>query len=216
METRSIQQAFLEKTCEQIEILEEGANRFRIFTPFTFGDGDHIAIVLKQERGQWILSDEGDTLSHLSLLGVSDTIIYGTRRSLVDGILQEFNAENWDGELVARIEHEQYGSALYNFVQTIVKISDLVYLSKERVKSTFLEGFKNLIKEAIPNENRYEFDWHDGERDPDARYKVDCRINHLERPLAIFALQNDEKIRVFRIWYDIVMTYTFSGICSHY
>jgi Domain of unknown function DUF1828 len=195
MEMLSIKKTFLKEVCGEIEILEEGSNRFRVFTPFTFGDGDHVVIVLKQEFGQWILTDEGDTLFHLSLLGLPESAIYGTRRDLIDGILEEFAVRERGGELIAKIEQEQYGIVLYRFIQAIVKISDLVYLSQERVKSAFLEDFRTLIEAAIPNANRYEFNWSDRQRDSNERYKVDCRINFLQRPLMVFALQNDDKIR---------------------
>ena len=41
-------------------------NRFLVFTPFTFDDGDHLAIVLKRYDKHWFLSDEGHTYMHLS------------------------------------------------------------------------------------------------------------------------------------------------------
>jgi hypothetical protein len=126
METKDLQRELLKKAGEEIQILEEGQNRFRIFTPFMFGDGDHIAIVLKQEGNTWILSDEGDTYAHLSILGVSDNLLYGTRRDLITGILEEFHAEDRGGELIARLDFDKSGSILYNFIQTLVKISDLV------------------------------------------------------------------------------------------
>jgi Domain of unknown function DUF1828 len=195
MEATTIQKEFLQKTSEEIRIHEEGLNRFRIFTPFMLGDGDHIAVVLKKEYGQWILTDEGDTLSHLNLMGLSESAIYGTRRDLINGILEEFNSEDRDGEIVTTVNSDTYGSSLYSFLQMIIRMSDLVYLSKDRVKSAFLEDFKDLIREAIPYENRCEFDWYSKEFDQDSRYKIDCRVNNMERPLAIFALQNDEKIR---------------------
>ncbi|NJL40048.1 MAG: DUF1828 domain-containing protein, partial [Leptolyngbyaceae cyanobacterium SM1_4_3] len=103
MEAKNIQQILLKRAYEEVEVFEEGMNRFRVFTPFMFGDGDHISVVLKKEREQWILSDEGDTLSHLSLLGVSENVLYGTRCDLVNGILEEFNTENRGGELVVRV-----------------------------------------------------------------------------------------------------------------
>jgi Domain of unknown function DUF1828 len=195
MEAATIQQEFLQKTSEEIRILEEGLNRFRIFTPFMLGDGDHIAVVLKKEYGQWILTDEGDTFSHLNLMGLPESAIHGTRRDLINGILEECNSEDRDGEIFTRVNSETYGSSLYSFLQMIIRVSDLIYLSKDRVKSAFLEDFKTLIQEAVPDENRREFNWHNIADDPDSKYKVDCRINHMEKPLVIFALQNDDKIR---------------------
>ena len=42
---------------------------------------------------------------------------------------------------------------------------------------------------------RRAFEWYDPEHDPDKRYVVDCRINNLARPLFIYALTNDDRVR---------------------
>jgi len=49
-----------------MRLTQEGENRFRVFTPFMFEDGDHLAIVLKREQEHWMLSDEGHTYMHLT------------------------------------------------------------------------------------------------------------------------------------------------------
>ena len=62
-----IQSAFSKSVCSQISLVQEGLNRYRVFTPFYFDDGDHLAIVLKKdESGQMVFSDEGHTLMHIS------------------------------------------------------------------------------------------------------------------------------------------------------
>jgi hypothetical protein len=48
--------------------------------------------------------------------------------------------------------------------------------------------------EQVPAD-RIEFDWHHPRRDPDGYYTVDCRINGSDRPLIVFALNNDTKTR---------------------
>ena len=47
MTIKSIEQDFIEKVSEKIRIVPDGKDRFRVFTPFRFDDGDHISIVLK-------------------------------------------------------------------------------------------------------------------------------------------------------------------------
>ena len=51
MTIKSIQQDFIEKVSEKIRVGPDGKDRFRVFTPFRFDDGDHISIVLKKEQG---------------------------------------------------------------------------------------------------------------------------------------------------------------------
>ena len=71
---------------------------------------------------------------------------------------------------------------------------DLSYLSRERVRSTFMEDFRALLTEAVPEERRV-FDWNDPDRDPQGMYAVDCRINGMTRPLFVNALPGDRKTR---------------------
>ena len=48
MNTAGIEKSFREKVCAKVRIVLEGDERFRVFTPFLFEDGDHLAIVLKK------------------------------------------------------------------------------------------------------------------------------------------------------------------------
>jgi hypothetical protein len=51
MLTETIERNFREKVCSELSLMSEGINRFRVFTPFLFDDGDNLAIVLKKENG---------------------------------------------------------------------------------------------------------------------------------------------------------------------
>ena len=66
MTPETIETDFKQKVCDQIRVVPEGMDRYRIFTPFLFEDGDHLAIVLKNQREKWLLSDEGHTYMHLT------------------------------------------------------------------------------------------------------------------------------------------------------
>jgi hypothetical protein len=187
-------QSFREKVSSEIHLETEGLNRYRVFTPFMYDDGDHLSIVLKRIGDNWGLSDEGNSLMRLTY-GISERDLHqGTRRQIIDGALSAFSVEDRDGELIAMVEDDRYGDALYSFVQALLKISDVTFLSRERVRSTFLEDLRNFISNVIP-ENRREFDWHDSHHDPQAMYPVDCHINGIKRPLFLFGLQNDDRAR---------------------
>jgi hypothetical protein len=79
-------------------------------------------------------------------------------------------------------------------VQALLKITDVTYLSRERVKSAFMEDFRAFMESYVP-ESRRAFDWHDGQHDPEGKYIVDCRINGRPRPVFVQALPNDDKVR---------------------
>jgi hypothetical protein len=194
MASDRIERDFREKVCAQIRLAAEGLGRFRVFTPFRFEDGDHLAIVLKQENGSWVLTDEGHTYMHLTYDLEERDLQRGTRQKIIANALSAFQVEDREGELVLSIPEQRYGDALYSYVQALLKISDVTYLSRERVRSTFLEDFRAFVEEHVP-EHRREFDWFDSEHDPEGKYPVDCRVNGLARPLFVYALPGDDRVR---------------------
>ena len=190
----SIEQEFVEKVSEQVRLIADGANRYRVFTPFHFDDGDHLAIVLRQIGQRWQLTDEAHTYMHLSYQIDVESLRRGQRKMIVESALSMFQVNDYGGELVLDIENGQFGDALFSFVQALLKISDVTYLSRERVRSAFMDDFRDFLSELVPAERRA-FDWHDPIRDPEKLYNVDCHINGLARPLFVYALGSDLKTR---------------------
>jgi hypothetical protein len=198
MNIAAVEKQFKKKVCEKIEIVSEGKDRFQIFTPFMFNDGDHLVSLLKKLPQGWVISDEGHTYMHLSYeIDVKD-LERGTRQKIINSVLSMFGLEDEDGELIAKVDNESYGDALYSFIQGVLKISDVSYLTRERVKSTFLEDFRNFVEDKVPQHRRV-FDFHDKNHDPEAKYIVDCCINGAKRPLFVFAIPGDDKCQVATI-----------------
>lgn len=198
MNTETVREEFKGRVSEQIDLEPEGEGRFLVMTPFRFEDGDHFAIILKREADGWILTDEASTLMHLSYWLDEKAIESGNRQEIVNNSLSCFSVENRDGELVIPVLEERFGDALFNFVQALTKVTDISFLSREIVRSTFLEDFKAFIRSEVPRD-RFEFDWKDQGRDAKGHYPVDCRINHLKRPLFVYALPGAEKVSVATI-----------------
>lgn len=194
MSIETIERDFHEKVSAKVRLAAEGINRFRVLTPFLFEDGDHLAIVLKQEGERWVLSDEAHTYMHLTYDIDERDLHVGTRRKIISNALSTFRVEDRDGELVLDVPEERYGDALYSFVQALLRITDVSFLSRERVHSTFMEDFQTLLGETVPDDRR-SFDWHDRGNDPRGMYSVDCRINDMPRPLFVHALSGDDKTR---------------------
>jgi hypothetical protein len=92
------------------------------------------------------------------------------------------------------VSEGHFGDALFNFVQALAKVTDISFLSRERVRSTFLEDFRNFLRTHVPEE-RLTFEWTDSVRDPKKHYPVDCRINGMKRQLFVYALANERKVQ---------------------
>jgi hypothetical protein len=193
--TQSIERDFKTRVCEQIELRQEGEGRFLVFTPFRFDDGDHFGIVLKEENSGWVLSDEANTLMHLSYqLNDADIDSDSSRGQLIETSLAGFSVQNREGELVLPVVENRFGDALFDFIRALTKVTDVSFLSRERVRSTFLEDFRVFLRSKIP-ENRLQFDWFDEKNDPHRRYRVDAHINGMRQPLYVYALQSDDKVK---------------------
>ncbi len=190
----NIERDFKRKVCDQIRLTSEGLDRYRVFTPFMFDDGDHLAIVLRRDQGRWVLSDEGYTYMHLTYDLDEKDFERGTRASIVANALNAFSVDDRSGELVLAIREDRYGDSLYSFVQALLKITDITFLSREQVRSTFLQDFRAFLEERVP-QRHLAFDWHDPVQDPEGKYCVDCKVNGAQRPLLVYALPADDKVR---------------------
>jgi hypothetical protein len=194
MELLKVEQEFKEKVCTEIRILPEGVNRFRVFTPFKFDDGDHLALVMKRFQDDWILSDEGHTYMHLSYFLDIDSLEKGTRAKIISDTLLNFGINDNEGVLVAKLKENNWGDIFYNFIQGLVKITDVTYLTRERIRSTFWQDFKLFLEQTIEKE-RVSFNYHDERHDPVGKYPIDCKVNGTLKPLFIFTIHNDDKCR---------------------
>ena len=136
MSIESIEQDLRRKVSSTIRVSGEGIDRFRVFTPFLFDDGDHLVIVLKKEGTRWVLSDEAHTYMHLTYDIEEKDLHRGTRQKTISNALSRFGIEDQEGELVLEVPEERYGDALYSFVQGLLKITGVSFLSRERDVST--------------------------------------------------------------------------------
>ncbi len=197
-----IETHFRSIVAESVTLRPEGEHRYLIANPFTFDDGDHLAVVLKLENGEWVLSDEGHTFMHLSYSIDENSYKDGTRGKIIDNVVSSHGIRNRDGELIISLNGhsdsmlgETAGNALYDLIQAILKISDVTYLSRERVQTTFFEDFRRLITDTVPRE-RVAFNWFNPDLDPKGHYKVDAYINgSASPPLAVYALSSDLQVR---------------------
>jgi hypothetical protein len=190
----AIESAFRARVADQVRIEPEGIDRFRVFTPFQFPDGDSLAIVLRHLGDQWILSDEGHTLMHLSYSIDETDLVRGGRARIIEDAITAFSLQDVDGQLALPVPDEKFGEALFDYVQALLKITDVTYLTRERVQTTFMEDLRQLIVSRLPGD-RATFRWHEPQLDPEAKYEVDVRIAGRTRPLFVFGLANDDKVR---------------------
>jgi hypothetical protein len=202
MVSEDIIQAFKESACGEIDIVSSGLNRYLVQAPFTFTDGDHYVVILRQEGQNWILSDEGHTLMHLSYELRDREYEAGNRRKIIEEVLNSYQLGNRDGELVLTIPPGRYGDALFTFVQAITRITDMTFLDRAIVKSTFHEDFNRLVSEKAREAGiqNITFGYTHPVKDPQGKYPVDVRLNGVtSQQVLMFAVGNDDQCQTATI-----------------
>ena len=195
----TVEKNFKETVCKEIVLLPEGQNRYQVLTPFRFNDGDHFAVVLKKSGDSWVLSDEGHTFMHLSYRMDIKCLEKGNRAKIISNTLSEFGIRDENGVLTSTLDIENSGNIFYDFLQGLTKITDVTYLSRETVRSTFYEDFKEFMALTVPPD-RIQFDYKIVDRDPVGNYTVDCKVNGMRKPLFIFAIGSDAKCKDVTIY----------------
>lgn len=186
--------SFRERVCREIDLVPEGLDRYLVSTPFEFDDGDSLQIVLQRREGKWMLTDEGHTFMRLTYDIDEGDLNRGTRQRIIANALSPFGIEDRDGRLVLPVPDERFGDALFSFVQGILKIADVSYLSRERVVSTFQDDFREFLAGVVP-EGKLAFDWCHQHHDPRGIYKADCRVETADRPMFVYGLHADGRTR---------------------
>jgi hypothetical protein len=129
-------------SCSDLEVERRTTNRFMIHTGYTYPDGDELHILLVDNDGKWILTDEGHTTMWLSYENFKIT---DSRRNLLDRTLNTNGVTLSDGELYIEVNPNSAGLGLRSIIQAEIQIADLLYLSKENVKDTFMEDLKSAF-----------------------------------------------------------------------
>ena len=191
-----LRKQFKDSVCDSIEVIQQGINRFVVETPFAFEDGDSYVIVMIKKRNSWVLTDEGHTLMHLSYwMEDIDDLASGNRNDILLGVLASHSMNLTEtGEIEIEILENDYGNALFTFIQGITNIMDLTFLSRERVKSTFLEDFYKFMIGNIPRE-RLIVNWNEPEIDRDSKYVVPYYISGLREPTLVFPIDNENRVK---------------------
>jgi hypothetical protein len=116
------------------------------------------------------------------------------RALLIEQALRAAGVNDSGGELILEVTRDHFGEALFAFAQALTRIVEVAKWTKEHVRSTFIDDFRDLLSSVIPAD-RIQFDYSDPVHDPDGKYAVDCKVNGMPRPLYVFAVNGDLKCK---------------------
>lgn len=115
-------ESFRQSACRDITLVPEGTDRYRVFSPFMFPDGDHVALVLKREDSGWVLSDEGHTMMHLSYRMEDQDPHSEKRKEIINDIYAEHGIEERKGEFICLVQDEQCGDDVVRMAEGLMKL----------------------------------------------------------------------------------------------
>lgn len=124
---------FLAQTKSGIRFNYESEKVCRVFTPFTFGDGDHLVIALKNNDENLHLTDEAHLHTRFYYFFEKNEF-YNPQKAFLLGYIkncyQNFNVDNRQGELIKVVDASNKPYALYDFIQCLVTVTNIIELGK--------------------------------------------------------------------------------------
>lgn len=117
--------------------LREVNDHVEITTPYLDRHNDHIQFYVKRNKSGYILTDDGYTIDDLKHSGCKlDT---PKRQDLLKLTLNGFGVQMERDTLTVHATAENFNLRKHNFVQAMLAVNDLFYLSVPMVASLFLE-----------------------------------------------------------------------------
>lgn len=132
---------FLSKSYQINEL--DGADE--IVTPFTDNIGDNITLYLSKEKNNRIkLDDDGYTLENLKMMNVN---LSDTRYQLINRIRSQYDVSiSDDGILFNTGTTLDFPRMKLNLTSAIIKIGDLSFTQKSRVRGMFVDDVISTLK----------------------------------------------------------------------
>lgn len=120
-----------------------------ITTPSIDSFGDSINLILKQEGNRIKVSDDSYVIWNLEAHGLNVSQKNSRRNQLLHSIL-DFESVNFDtktNEIYKISSMKNIGQSIHEIMQTISKVSDLMFLNQANVKSLFSEDVFSYLKD---------------------------------------------------------------------
>ncbi|WP_341877633.1 DUF1829 domain-containing protein [Defluviitalea saccharophila] len=132
---------------ENIEEYKINNTAYRITTPFLDRNNDYTEVYLiKQANDDFILTDDGYTINELELSGFSIKSSE-KRKNLMINILNSHGVKlGQDNDLFIKCSLSDMPLKKHMLIQCMIKVSDLFMLSRDNVKSIFLEDVQNYLE----------------------------------------------------------------------
>jgi hypothetical protein len=119
-----------------------------ITTPFLDRHNDHIEIYVTEKNGEFILSDDGETIMDLAFSGTD--INTPKRKMLFEQTISGFGVRiNKENNLYIKSDAGMLPQKKHALLQAILSVNDMYVLSHENVYSFFKEDLQNYLRDTL-------------------------------------------------------------------
>lgn len=149
MMIEELKNEYLKWTQQKIE-LKDNQDFVEIVTPFVDLHHDYISIFFSQENDKYKLTDDGYILDELSMLGI-DILSSIKRRNFFDSTLKIFGIDYNEStsELFVMFNSiNEYPEMQHRLTQCLIRISDMLLTSRNKVANFFSEDISNFFLES--------------------------------------------------------------------
>ncbi|MGF1537652.1 MAG: DUF1828 domain-containing protein [Elainellaceae cyanobacterium] len=116
-----------------------------IRTPYLYPDGDVIDLFFKQQDGQEVLTDLGETLRWLDAQK-SSRWLSKTQAQFLQDIQLTHGVESYQGMLIARVgQDEPLAEALSRLAQAVISAANLWFLSRTLIQNSVSDEVSELL-----------------------------------------------------------------------
>lgn len=200
IDLKSAQTLLCSHLCSTVRFIERQPGLYMLETPFTFPDGDHYPIYVRElPMGGVRLSDGGHTFLHLSYENDVSAFRQGTRGRLLEQIVNETGIHEEAGEFFLEVSMDGVAEGVFRLGQGLTKVYDLIFLNRARVKSTFYDDLNTVLLNILPEEKMTR-DYIETRMENAADYPIDYFTpGKNNAPLYLFGVPNRDKARLVTI-----------------
>ncbi|MDF3155147.1 DUF1828 domain-containing protein [Mesorhizobium sp. XAP10] len=189
----SLAKEICEVVCEGFKVRKVPVG-YSVLTPWTWFSGEPLTFFIREEKGQARLEDSGLLVADLQGMGLDLTS--ENRRELLAALLSEHRAFLDDDDSQFATEWttmDQVASRIPEFLSFLLRVQDLLFLNRDRVRSTFKEDLASAMQDRFDGEAQIFLSQAPIPRMP--QYIVDVLVEHKSGAnIAIFAGVSDVSV----------------------
>lgn len=116
----------------------------KLSLPFLDTLNDYTEIYIIKENNEYVITDNGETLSNLEFNGVE--INSTSRKKIFNNIVNSYNVINKDGSLYIKANENNLYLKKHLLLQCIVKINDMYMLNRINIQNIFIDDVKSFFE----------------------------------------------------------------------